>query len=126
MVPTPTNISRSTGEQRLQGASNEVCPHPNQGGVGEHQVGSQNFYAWSELSPPNSHLHQAVGGESHSSSSNKGRVQNVYLHLPVNEVVATLQPDAHIAETMSEKATQNRRIKNQTLINENIQISIEN
>jgi len=53
-------------------------------------------------------------------------VRNVYLHLPVNEVVATLQPDAHIAETMSEKATQNRRIKNQTLINENIQISTEN
>lgn len=125
MVPTPTNISRSTGELRLWGASNEVCPHPNQGGVGEHQVGCQNFQPWSELSPPNSHLHQAVVGESHSSSSNKGRVQNVCLHLPVNEEVPTLQPDAHITETMSEKATQNRRIKNQNLINENIQFQLK-
>lgn len=68
--PPPTSAAQLES-QDFWWASNKVCPHPNQGGTGEHQVGSQNFHPWSELSPPNSHLHQAVAGESHSLSSNK-------------------------------------------------------
>lgn len=63
MAPTPhqqPSAAHKTSGEPLIG----VCPHPNQGGAGEHQIWSPELSPLMGAGPPNSHLHQAVAGKS--------------------------------------------------------------